>query len=130
MLAQAQQLQQQLVEAQETLARTEVKGSAGGGLVTATVSGAGELLALEIDPKAVDPVDTESLADTIVAAVRDATRNAAKVQANAMGSLTEGLGGLGDLGGLGGLGGFGGELPESPGSHGGELPGSPGPQGG
>jgi DNA-binding YbaB/EbfC family protein len=118
LFAQAQQLQQQLAEAQEELAKTQVTGSAGGGLVTATVNGAGELLSLDIDPKAVDLDDLESLADTIVAAVRDANSKSADLQATRMGSVTEGLtGGLG-LPGLPGM-------PGAPGAA--ELPG---PQGG
>ena len=50
LLQQAQQMQQQLVAAQEELARAEVTGTAGGGLVTATMTGTGELIALTIDP--------------------------------------------------------------------------------
>src|SRR4051794_41941354 len=71
-LAQAQAMQQQLVQAQQELAETEVTGSAGGDLVTATVTGAGELVGLVIKPEAVDPEDTETLADLVLAAVRDA----------------------------------------------------------
>ena len=72
LLKQAQKMQQDLADAQAELAEAEVEGSAGGGLVKATVSGAGELRSLVIDPKAVDPEDTETLADLVVAAVRDA----------------------------------------------------------
>ena len=102
MLRQAQLLQQQLVEAQDELARAVVQGSAGGGLVTATVTGAGELTGLEIQPQAYDPDDPEAmttLADLVVAAVRDATARAAELQATAMGPLAQGLGGA--AGGLG-----------------------------
>ena len=99
LLQQAQLMQEQLLAAQEELARAQVQGSAGGGLVTATVSGAGEVLALAIDPRACDPEDTESLADLVVAAIRDANAAAARLQAEAMGPLAEGLGGPG--GGLG-----------------------------
>ena len=98
-LEQAQRMQQQLMAAEEQLADAEVEGTAGGGLVTATVSGTGELLDLVIDPKAIDPDDTETLADLILAAVRDATNNASALAAETMGPLTEGLGG--SLGGLG-----------------------------
>jgi nucleoid-associated protein EbfC len=98
-LEQAQRMQQQLMAAEEQLADAEVDGTAGGGLVTATVSGTGELLDLVIDPKAIDPDDTETLADLILAAVRDATNNASALAAETMGPLTEGLGGT--LGGLG-----------------------------
>jgi nucleoid-associated protein EbfC len=94
LMAQAQQMQQQLLDAQEQLARTEVTGTSGGGLVTATVTGAGELTGLVIDPSAIDPVDPEGLADLVVAAVRDANRAAAELQQHAMGPLAGGLGGL------------------------------------
>lgn len=99
LLQQAQKMQQQVMAAQQELAQSEVEGSAGGGLVTARVSGAGELVALDIDPRAVDPEDTETLADLVVAAVRDANRAAAELQAEAMDPLTRGLGGLGLPGG-------------------------------
>jgi DNA-binding YbaB/EbfC family protein len=102
-LQQAQKMQQQLVTAQEELADAEVTGTAGGGLVTAVVSGAGELKSLEIDPQVVDPEDTETLADLVVAAVRDANRAAQELAAQKMGPLAGGMGGMGDLGGLGGL---------------------------
>lgn len=108
LLQQAQQMQQQMVQAQEELGRAEVQGSAGGGLVTATVSGTGELVNLSIDPRAADPEDTETLSDLVVAAVRDANRAAADLQAEKLGPLTEGLGGMGGLGGGGGAGGMGG----------------------
>jgi len=108
LLKQAQQMQEQILAAQKELAEAEVHGSAGGGLVTATVSGTGELKGLSIDPRAVDPDDTETLADLILAAVRDATRAAAQLQATKMDPLAKGLGG--GLGGLGGLGGPGGGL--------------------
>jgi DNA-binding YbaB/EbfC family protein len=99
-LQQAQKMQQQLAEAQQALADAEVTGTSGGGLVTAVVSGGGELKSLTIDPKAVDPDDTETLADLVVAAVRDANRAAQDLAAQKMGPLA---GGLGDMGGLGGL---------------------------
>lgn len=104
LLKQAQQMQEQLLAAQEELAQAEVQGSAGGGLVTATVSGTGELKGLSIDPRAVDPDDTETLADLILAAVRDATRAASQLQASTMDPLAKGLGG--GLGGGMGLPGF------------------------
>ena len=93
LLQQAQQMQQDLAAAQEELADTEVTGSAGGELVTATMTGTGELTALTIAPAAVDPDDIETLQDLIVAAVRDASRAAAELTAERMGPLTGGLGG-------------------------------------
>jgi nucleoid-associated protein EbfC len=93
LLKQAQQMQQQLVAAQEQLATSEVTGSAGGGLVTATMTGDGELTALTIAPAAVDPDDLETLQDLVVAAVRDAKHAADELAASTMGPLAGGLGG-------------------------------------
>lgn len=95
LLEQAQQMQEQMETAQNELAATEVTGSAGGGLVTATVSGSGELKSLTIAREAVDPDDTETLADLVVAAVRAANDQAQDLVAEKMGTLTGGLGGLG-----------------------------------
>ena len=95
LLQQAQKMQQDLARAQEELANTEVDGQSGGGLVKATVTGAGELRGLVIDPKAVDPEDTETLADLIVAAVQAANENAQALQQQKLGPLAQGLGGGG-----------------------------------
>ena len=92
LLAQAQAMQEQLINAQQELAELQIEGSAGGGLVTATVTGANELLGLVIKPEAVDPSDTETLADLIVAAIRDATNKAQAVAASKLGPLAGGLG--------------------------------------
>ncbi len=94
LLAQAQAMQQQLLDAQRELAEATVEGSAGGDLVTATVSGAGELLGLVIKSEAVDPTDTETLADLVLAAVRDATGKSQALAAATLGPLTGGMGGL------------------------------------
>lgn len=102
LLQQAQQMQEQLVSAQQELADTQVGGSAGGGLVTASVNGTGELLSLTIDPEAIDTSNvaetTETLADLVIAAIRDATRAAGELQEQKMGPLAQGLGGAGELG--------------------------------
>lgn len=93
-LQQAQKMQQDLATAQEELAATEVDGQSGGGLVKATVNGSGELRGLVIDPKAVDPEDTETLADLVVAAVQAANENAHQLQQEKLGPLAQGLGGM------------------------------------
>ncbi|MFC7932613.1 MULTISPECIES: YbaB/EbfC family nucleoid-associated protein [Streptomyces] len=98
LLQQAQKMQQDLARAQQELAATEVDGQAGGGLVRATVTGSGELRGLVIDPKAVDPEDTETLADLIVAAVQAANDNAQQLQQAKLGPLAQGMGGLPGLG--------------------------------
>ncbi|RBM19606.1 YbaB/EbfC family nucleoid-associated protein [Streptomyces sp. PT12] len=95
LLQQAQKMQQDLAAAQQELAETPVEGSAGGGLVKATVTGSGELTGLVIDPRAVDPEDTETLADLVVAAVRDANNSAQELAKTKLGPLAQGLGGGG-----------------------------------
>ena len=98
LLAQAQQMAEQLTAQQEAAQETEVEGQAGGGAVKIRMTGGGEFLSVRIAPTAVDPEDVEMLEDLILAALNDAVANAA--------DLIEGpdLGGL-DLGGmdLGGL---------------------------
>ncbi|GAA2063618.1 YbaB/EbfC family nucleoid-associated protein [Streptomyces albiaxialis] len=100
LLQQAQKMQQDLAAAQQELAETPVEGSAGGGLVKATVTGSGELRGLVIDPKAVDPEaaspeeTAETLADLVLAAVRDAGSAAQELQQQKLGPLAQGLGGM------------------------------------
>jgi len=92
MLAQAQAMQQQLMQAQAELATAVFEGTAGGDLVTAKVSGTGELLALTIKPEAADPEDTETLADLVLAAVRAATAQQQAAAAAKLGPMAGGLG--------------------------------------
>jgi nucleoid-associated protein EbfC len=117
LLAAAQQMQEQLINAQQELADTEVSGTAGGGLVTARVNGQGELVDLTIAAGAIDPDDLEetaqTIADLVLAAVRDAYSRAGDLQQEKMGPFANALGG-----GMPGL-------PEMPGMPGG--PGGPGP---
>jgi hypothetical protein len=94
LLQQAQRMQEQLMSAQQNLAETEITGTAGGGLVTATVTGSGELVSVDIAPSVVDPTDVETLSDLVVAAVRDAHAQAQRLAADQMGPLGQGLGGL------------------------------------
>ena len=96
MMKQAQKMQQDLMKMQEELEQATYTATAGGGVVTATVSGKRELVSLDIDPEAVDPEDVEMLQDMVVAAVNEAMRKA-EAEANAnMSKLTGGL----NLGGL------------------------------
>jgi DNA-binding YbaB/EbfC family protein len=138
LLAAAAKMQSQLMNAQQNLADATVEGTAGGGLVKAVVSGQGELLDLTIAPEAIDPADlvetAQTLADLVLAAIRDASRVAGELQQEAMGPLASGLGGAGipgmpDLPGLGDLPGFGELLGPSELPGHGDLPGSmPGEQ--
>ncbi len=100
LLEQAQQMQQQLAAAQDQLAQEEVTGTAGGGLVSVTMTGQGEVTAVTIVPAAVDPDDVESLQDLVVAAFRDASRAVNELTASRMGPLAGGLGGGMGLPGL------------------------------
>jgi nucleoid-associated protein EbfC len=104
LFAAAQQMQEQLMSAQRALADAEVTGTAGGGLVTATVNGQGELLDLSIEAGAVDPADPEetarTIADLVLAAVRDAYRAAEDLQQQQMGPFAAAVTGGGLPGGL------------------------------
>ena len=93
MMKQAQALQRKLLKAQEELAETDVSGSAGGGMVTAVVNGAGsEVRSIAINPEAVDPEDVEMLQDMVVAAVNEALRTAKEMENETMGGLAGGMG--------------------------------------
>jgi nucleoid-associated protein EbfC len=95
LLAQAQQVQQKLMEAQEQLANSEVHGQAGGGLVQVTMKGSGEVVGVSIDPKVVDPDDVETLQDLIVGALTDASRQVTILAQDRLGPLAGGMGELG-----------------------------------
>lgn len=84
LLAQAQSVQNQLEAAQNQLAESNFEGTAGGGLVRATVTGTGELDALTIAPEALEDTDAETLAGLVVAAVKDATGQARAMQQSLM----------------------------------------------
>ena len=95
LMQQAQKMQQQMVAAQAELAEAELTGTAGGGLVTVTVSGAGEVKAIKIDPRAVDPDDVETLEDLVLAALHNAAEEVRALTERKLGPVTGGMGGLG-----------------------------------
>lgn len=97
LLAQAQQMQQSIMEAQADAAEREVEGMAGGGVVRITVTGAMEFTSVTIDPSAVDPNDVEMLQDLVLAALHDASAQVAEMNQQALGGLGELGGGLGGL---------------------------------
>ena len=103
-MKQAQKMQQQLQAAQAELAEATVTGTAGGGLVTVTMSGVGEVTGVKIDPAAVDPEDVETLEDLVVAALHAAAEEQRKLTEQKLGPLAQGLPGAG--GGFPGLPGF------------------------
>ena len=92
LMQQAQQMQQQMAQAQEQLALETVESSAGGGLVTVRATGSGDILEIKIDPKAIDPDDPELLEDMVLAAVNEALRSAQSLAQSKLGAMTGGLG--------------------------------------
>ena len=92
LLAQAQQMQEQLMAAQQRLIDAEVHGKAGGGLVEVTVKGSGEVVAVKIDPKVVDPDDVETLQDLIIGALADASNQVTTMAQQQLGPLAGGMG--------------------------------------
>jgi len=88
---------QQALSAQQELANSEVTGTAGGGAVRAVVSGVGQLLDVTIDPSVIDPADpaetAATIADLVLAAVRDAWDSAVDLQQRQLGALGGGFGG-------------------------------------
>jgi nucleoid-associated protein EbfC len=101
LLGQAQQMQEQLAEAQERLAETTLDGTVAGGAVTVTVNGVGELQGVDIKAGEFDGGDADSLADLgdlIVAAYRDAKARADALAGQSLGPLAGGLDALGGSG--------------------------------
>ena len=95
MLRQVQKMQAEMARAQEELAVAEVEASAGGGMVTAQVTGDLHVKSIKIDPQAVDPDDVELLQDMVMAAVNEALRSAQELAESKLGGIAGGLGGLG-----------------------------------
>jgi DNA-binding YbaB/EbfC family protein len=91
MMKQARQVQEKMATIQEELAGKMVTGTAGGGMVTATVNGKGELIGLAIEQEIVRPEELQMLQDLIVAAVNDGARKAAELGKSEMAKLTGGL---------------------------------------
>ena len=95
MLQQVQQMQAEMAKAQEELANETVEASVGGGIVTVTANGAGEIVSVKIKPEAIDPDDPETLEDLVLAGVNEALRNAQELMQSRLGGALGGLGGLG-----------------------------------
>jgi len=97
LMKQAQKMQQEATQAQEELKNEVVEASAGGGMVKVKMGGDMTLREVVIDPEAVDPEETELLADMVQAAVNEALRASQELAASKMGGIAGGLGGLGGL---------------------------------
>lgn len=87
----AQQMQAEMVRIQAELEATLVDGSAGGGVVSARVTGKQELVSVSIDPSVVDAEDVDMLQDLVVAAVNDALRASRELAEGKMAAVTGGL---------------------------------------
>ncbi|MCZ9309906.1 YbaB/EbfC family nucleoid-associated protein [Corynebacterium uberis] len=93
LLSQAQEMQAQLQRAQKEILASQVTGQAGGGLVSVTMTGGGEVTDVAIDPKVVDPEDVDTLQDLITGAFADAHQKVGALAEEKMGPLSQGLGG-------------------------------------
>ncbi|NLB83597.1 MAG: YbaB/EbfC family nucleoid-associated protein [Synergistaceae bacterium] len=91
-MKQAQKMQAQMAKVQEELADEKVEGNSGGGMVTVTANGQGEILAVRIDPEVTGEEDVEMLEDLVLAAVNDALRRSKELANGRMGQLTGGMG--------------------------------------
>jgi DNA-binding YbaB/EbfC family protein len=98
LMKQAQQMQSQMLEAQEKLKDETVEASAGGGMVKVTMGGDLTLRSIVIDPEAIDPEEAEMLAEMVQAAVNEGLRAAQDLASSKMGGITGDMGG-----GLGGM---------------------------
>ncbi|QMV86328.1 YbaB/EbfC family nucleoid-associated protein [Corynebacterium hindlerae] len=96
-IAQAQQMQAKLQQAQSELIASSVVGEAGNGLVKITLLGSGEVTAVEIDPKVVDPEDVDTLQDLVLGAFQDAHNQIGQLAKEKMGPLSQGMPDMGSL---------------------------------
>jgi len=94
LMRQAQKLQEQMAQAQEALDKCEYEASSGGGMVTAKVSGARQLLSLNINKGIIDADDKEILEDMVCAAVNEALRNAESARQEELGRFGPQMGGM------------------------------------
>jgi len=95
LMKQAQQMQEQLAQAQEEVANEVVEASVGGGMVTVKATGSGQVVEVKIKREAIDPDDPEVLEDMVLAAVNEALRSAESLMQAKVGGMMGGLGGLG-----------------------------------
>jgi nucleoid-associated protein EbfC len=91
LMQQAQQVQTKLQEMQAELEQQVITGASGGGMVTATVDGRGQITKINIDPSVVNPGDVEMLEDLVLVAVREAQKKASELSQGEMGKLTSGF---------------------------------------
>ena len=94
-MKQARQMQTQMMQIQEKLAGETVEASVGGGMVTATFTGQGDLVGIKIDPEVITPDDKDMLEDLVTSAVNEGLRKSRELMNERMGSITGALGAMG-----------------------------------
>lgn len=94
-MKQARQMQNEMMQIQEKLANETVEASVGGGMVSATFTGQGDLVSIKIDPEVIDPEDKEMLEDLVTSAVNEGLKKSRELMSQKMGSITGALGAMG-----------------------------------
>ena len=94
-MKQARQMQSQMMQIQESLAHETVEASVGGGVVTATFTGQGDMKAITIDPEVINPDDKEMLEDLVISAVNEGLKKSRELMSERMGGITGALGAMG-----------------------------------
>ena len=94
-MKQAKQMQSKMMQVQEKLAEEKVEASVGGGMVTATFTGHGDLVGIKIDPEVINPDDKEMLEDLVASAVNEGIRKSRELMSERMGGITGALGSMG-----------------------------------
>ena len=97
-MKQAKQMQNKMMQVQEKLAEEKVEASVGGGMVTATFTGQGDLVSIKIDPEVINPEDREMLEDLVTSAVNEGIRKSRELMTERMGGITGALGGAMGMG--------------------------------
>ena len=94
-MKQVRQMQSQMMQIQESLAKETVEASVGGGMVSATFTGQGDIVGIKIDPEVINPDDKEMLEDLIVSAVNEGLKKSRELMTERMGGITGALGAIG-----------------------------------
>ena len=94
-MKQAKQMQSKMMQIQEKLAEEKVEASVGGGMVSATFTGQGDIVSIKIDPEVINPEDKEMLEDLVVSAVSEGLKKSRELMSQRMGGITGALGAMG-----------------------------------
>lgn len=94
-MKQAKQMQSKMMQVQKELADEKVEASVGGGMVSATFTGQGDIVSIKIDPEVINPEDKEMLEDLVVSAVSEGLKKSRELMSERMGGLTGALGAMG-----------------------------------